>query len=63
MNNFTWITVTLADNRYRKRVRADAIIAYGTLPHGNTYVDLSGRALDVCESEADIARLLGDTCP
>jgi hypothetical protein len=58
----TWITVTLAYGGQKKRVRADAIISYGTLcgGAGNTFIDIGGRAIEVTESEADIARLVGD---
>jgi hypothetical protein len=56
----TWVSITVAASGYRKRVRADAIISYGTLD-GETFVVIDGRAILVRESEADIARLVGDT--
>jgi hypothetical protein len=57
-----WIFVTVAVSGYRKRVRASAIISYGTMPGaGPTFIDLGGRTIEVRESEAEIARLVGDT--
>lgn len=55
-----WITVTVADSGYRKRVRADAIISYGTLKDMGTFIDIAGRSILVSESEAEIAQLVGD---
>jgi hypothetical protein len=55
-----WIFVTLTVSDYRKRVRAGAIISYGTMPGGGTFIDLGGRTIEIRESEAEISRLIGD---
>jgi hypothetical protein len=57
-----WITVTLGVNGYPKRIRRCAVLSYGKIPPtgGPTYVDLAGRTLEVRETEAELAALLGD---
>jgi hypothetical protein len=55
-----WITLTVAPSGYRKRVRASAVVSYGTLPSGATFVDLAGRTVEVFETEAQVAALVGD---
>jgi hypothetical protein len=53
-----WILVTLLDG-YRKPFRPSAIITYGTLPSGSRFIDVGHGALEVRESEAEIASLVG----
>jgi hypothetical protein len=61
MNTVDWISVTVADSGYRKRVRASAIVSYGTMPGSSqTFIDLAGRTIEVHESETAIAQLVGD---
>jgi hypothetical protein len=53
-----WISVTTTAG-YRKWVRASAVISYGTMNGGGTYIDMAGRMIEVRESEAEIAELVG----
>jgi triacylglycerol esterase/lipase EstA (alpha/beta hydrolase family) len=59
MTESDWIIVTVADSGYRKPVRKSAVMSYGTMRSGTTFVDIMGRTIEVRESETEIARLVG----
>jgi hypothetical protein len=54
-----WGLVTLRANGYRKPVRRSAIISYGPLRPGVTFIDYAGKTIEVCESVREIAALVG----
>jgi hypothetical protein len=55
-----WITLTLAVNGYQIRIRRNAVISYGVLPRGGPCINLAGKTIEVRESQAELAALVGD---
>jgi hypothetical protein len=54
-----WIVVTVFESGNAKHVRRSAVISFGAWPLGEgSYIDLSGHAIRVNETEADLALLL-----
>ncbi len=54
-----WILVTVRDSGCRKPVRPAAIMSYGVLRFGVTYIDYDGKTIEVSESVRAIAELVG----
>jgi hypothetical protein len=55
-----WITITVNPSGHKKHVRRSAISAFGFDAHNLiTYVEVNGRPINVNETEAEIAHLVG----
>jgi len=59
MTESDWILLTVLSSGYKKPVRRSAVVSYGTFAGGTTFVDIAGRSIEVRETEAEIASMVG----